>query len=198
MTSIIQLSKEVLRKEAECILNFQFTDEFEQATRLLNTRSGKIVVCGMGKLLTLGKLFSEKLCSNNIPSLYLDPAAAGHGDLGCLQESDILVCLSNSGETREVLETVDFAKKKNPDLQIVSFTKKGSCLAERSTVAVPMGNNPEVCVLKLSPTSSIAVFHSVLDCVLVCLATMKGLTAQEYYINHHNGYLSKQAIEQLS
>ena len=105
--------KELLRKEAEAVMNIPVTDAFEQAVNLIvqqvHEKKGKLVTSGMGKAGQIAMNIATTFCSTGIPAVFLHPSEAQHGDLGILQENDLLLLISNSGKTREIVELTQLA-----------------------------------------------------------------------------------------
>ncbi|MDE6811706.1 MAG: SIS domain-containing protein, partial [Muribaculaceae bacterium] len=150
---------EILRKEADAILNIPLGPEYARAVGLLvehvNRRGGKLVVSGMGKAGQIGMNIATTFCSTGTPAVFLHPAEAQHGDLGIIQPDDLLLLISNSGKTTEILQLVELAKALNPDLPLIVITGNDrSQLAELADVTLFTGGRPEVCPFGLTPTTS--------------------------------------------
>jgi arabinose-5-phosphate isomerase len=154
---------------------------------------GKIVTSGMGKAGYAMQKFSSILCSFGIPSCYLHPGTASHGDLGVLSKNDMLFVASTSGKTREVLETIDLARELGVK-QIVGITSHpDSPIRKKADIIMDMGIIEEAGHLGLAPTTSILIMLALTDCVALIAAKDKNLTKQQYGKYHHSGYLGSQA-----
>jgi len=133
-------------------------------------------------------------CSVGLPSVFLHPLEAQHGDLGLLHQNDILLLISNSGQTREVLELEILAKRLIPALKIIAITgKKHSPLTNKSDFVLWTGDPPEVCPLGLTPTTSTTAMTVIGDVLAVLVVQMSGYGAKEYALRHHSGYLGSKA-----
>lgn len=151
----------------------------------------------MGKAGQIAVNMSTTFCSTGSPSVFLHPAEAQHGDLGVIQPNDVLVLISNSGKTREIVELVSLAKGLYDNLPIIVITgNPDSPLAEVADVILPTGNPPEVCILGLTPTTSTTVMTVIGDILVVTLMKKIGYTSQEYAKRHHGGYLGNKSRQQ--
>ena len=185
---------EILRKEADAILNIPIGDEYQRAVDLLvehvNHRSGKLVVSGMGKAGQIGMNIATTFCSTGTPAVFLHPAEAQHGDLGIIQPEDVLMLISNSGKTTEIIQLVELAKALNPRLPLIVITgNNDSPLARLADVTLFTGGHPEVCPFGLTPTTSTTSMTVIGD--LLVVSTMKAInfTVKDYALRHHGGYL---------
>ena len=156
MTASIQ---ELLQKEAQAVLNIPVTDAYEKAVELIveqvHHKKGKLVTSGMGKAGQIAMNIATTFCSTGIPSVFLHPSEAQHGDLGILQENDLLLLISNSGKTREIVELTQLAHNLNPNLKFIVITgNPNSPLAQESDVCLSTGSPKEVCILGMTPTTS--------------------------------------------
>jgi arabinose-5-phosphate isomerase len=154
---------------------------------------GKIITTGMGKAGIAMKKFSSTLCSLGIPSCYLHPGEASHGDLGIVQPQDILFVASTSGKTREVLETLDAAKRLGISSVIGITSHTDSPIKDKSDYYLDMGEIEEVGALGLAPTTSIVVMLAITDVVALVASEKKGITQEKYGAFHHGGYLGAKA-----
>jgi len=162
----------------------------------LRSCQGKVVVTGMGKIGYVGARFAMTLASTGTPAFFLHPGEAQHGDLGILSSGDVLVACSNSGKTREVIETVQQARimYSAADVPIIGVVgPEESDLCEHVDFAVVYGVVTEACPLGLTPTSSLAVVSALLDGIALALMEQGGMTKQDYAVRHHGGYLGEQA-----
>ena len=194
--------RDILRKEAEAILNLPVTDAFEKAVNLIvehvHERKGKLVTSGMGKAGQIAMNIATTFCSTGTPAVFLHPSEAQHGDLGILQENDLLLFISNSGKTREIVELTQLAHRLNPTLKYIVITgNPDSPLAKEANVCISTGNPPEVCPLGMTPTTSTTMMTVIGDILVV--ETMKKIkfTIEDYSKRHHGGYLGEKSREQL-
>lgn len=184
----------ILKKETNAILNIPITDQYEKAIDLIvecvHEKRGKLVISGMGKAGQIGQNMSTTFCSTGTPSIFLHPSEAQHGDLGVLQDNDLLLLITNSGETREIIELIELAKGMYPNIPIIVITgNKLSVLAKEADVFLLTGNPEEVCPLDLTPTTSTTVMTVMGDIIVVGTMKKISFTASDYAKRHHGGYL---------
>lgn len=194
--------KELLRLEVEAIQNIPVNDSFENAVDIIKNhvhsseKNGKVVLSGMGKAGQIALNISTALSSTGTPSVYLHPSEAQHGDLGILCKDDVLILLSNSGKTREILELIMLSRILHPDVKVISITgKTNSPLAENSDVVLHTGDSEEICPLGLTPTISTTLMTVIGDMIVVELMKKIGFTKKEYSKRHHSGYLGQKSKE---
>ena len=167
---------ELLRREAQAVLNIPITDAYGKAVSLIveqvHQKKGKLVTSGMGKAGQIAMNIATTFCSTGTPSVFLHPSEAQHGDLGILQENDLLLLISNSGKTREIIELTDLAERLNPNLKKIVITgNPDSPLAEAADICIATGHPDEVCPLGMTPTTSTTVMTVIGDILVV--ETMK-------------------------
>lgn len=159
-----------------------------------STKRGKVVCSGMGKAGQIALNMATTLCSTGTPAVYLHPSEAQHGDLGILQDHDVLLVISNSGKTREVEELIYLAKNLKPEIQIIGITRNpDSPLAKMADVALFTGETIEVCPLGLTPTTSTTVMTVIGDLLVYGIMEQIGFTKEEYAKRHHSGYLGEKS-----
>lgn len=186
--------KQVLRQEAEAIQNIPVTDAYEKAIAIIEERvhklKGKLVASGMGKAGQIALNIATTFSSTGTPAVFLHPSDAQHGDLGVIQPNDVLLLISNSGKTREILELIDLAENLYKDLPLIVITSnKDSQLAQMSDVCLETGNPKEVCILGLTPSTSTTVMTVIGDVLVVMMMKRIGFSNEEYAKRHHGGYL---------
>ena len=191
----------ILQHEAEAILNIPVTENFVKSIQLIHQqvheKGGKLVSSGMGKAGEIAQNISTTFSSTGTPAVFLHPSDAQHGDLGVIQPEDVLLLISNSGKTREILELVELADRLYKDLPLVVITSKAeSKLAKISDVCLLTGDPKEVCPLGLSPTTSTTVMTVIGDVLIVLMMDKIGFTNEEYTKRHHGGYLGSKSREQ--
>ena len=190
--------REILRAESEAILNIPVTDAYDKAVAIIlenvHRRGGKLVASGMGKCGQISMNIATTFASTGIPAVNLHPSEAQHGDLGILQPNDVLLLLSNSGKTTEIVQLVGLARDLYPQLPIIVITGNGnSPLAQIADVCLCTGGAPEVCPLGLTPTTSTTMMTVMGDVLVVNTMKETGFTRQEYAKRHHGGYLGEKS-----
>ncbi|SFE99648.1 SIS domain-containing protein [Thermophagus xiamenensis] len=184
----------LLNAEAKAIGSIPVTEEFEKALDLIfeyvHNRKGKLITSGMGKAGQIAVNMATTFSSTGTPSVFLHPSEAQHGDLGVVQENDIMLLISNSGKTREILELVELARRLRPGIQFIVITgNKDSILAAEASACIFTGNPPEVCALGLTPTTSTTTMTVIGDVLVVLMMKRIGFTNHDYALRHHGGYL---------
>lgn len=190
--------REILLAESRAIQNIPVTDDYDRAVNLIveyvSRRGGKLVTSGMGKAGQIAMNIATTFCSTGIPAVNLHPAEAQHGDLGILQSDDVMLLISNSGKTREILELVDLARRLVPGIPIIVITGNAdSQLAKMANATLFTGGAPEVCPLGLTPTTSTTMMTVIGDVLVVNVMKATGFTAAQYAMRHHGGYLGHAA-----
>lgn len=198
--NISELMRDILRKEAEAVMAIPVTDDYARAVDLIvehvQGRGGKLITSGMGKAGQIAMNIATTFCSTGTPSIFLHPSEAQHGDLGVMQKNDVMLLLSNSGKTREIVELVDLARNLNPDVPIIVITGNGdSMLAKAGNVTLLTGGSPEVCPLGLTPTTSTTMMTVIGDVLVVSVMNEIGFTKAQYALRHHGGYLGVKSRE---
>ncbi|MBR0503426.1 MAG: SIS domain-containing protein [Paludibacteraceae bacterium] len=193
--------QEILKHEAEAVLNIPVTDQFEKAIDMIveqvHKKKGKLVTSGMGKAGQIALNIATTFSSTGTPSVFLHPSEAQHGDLGLIQPNDIMLLISNSGKTREIVELVSLARGLYPSIKFIVITGNAdSLLAVEADALLYTGNPKEVCTLGLTPTTSTTIMTVIGDILVV--STMKKIhfTNEEYAKRHHGGYLGEKSREQ--
>ncbi|MFY9152132.1 MAG: SIS domain-containing protein [Prolixibacteraceae bacterium] len=193
--------KQVLQQEAEAILNIPVNESFEKAVAIIEERvhqlKGKLVVSGMGKAGQIALNIATTFSSTGTPAVFLHPSDAQHGDLGVVQPNDVLLLISNSGKTREILELVDLAENLHPNLPLIVITSNcESHLAKVADVCIATGNPKEVCILGLTPSTSTTVMTVIGDVLVVMMMKRIKFSNEEYAKRHHGGYLGDKSRRQ--
>ncbi len=186
--------RQILAAESEAIKNIPVSDEYDRAVEAIvervHRRGGKLVTSGMGKAGQIAMNIATTFCSTGIPAVNLHPSEAQHGDLGVLQPNDILLLISNSGKTREIIELISLARDLYTDLPIIVITgNPDSLLAKESDIVLATGGSPEVCPLGMTPTTSTTMMTVIGDVLVVNVMNATGFTLAEYAKRHHGGYL---------
>ncbi|MDD2524697.1 MAG: SIS domain-containing protein [Bacteroidales bacterium] len=191
----------LLQKEANAILQIPITDEYEKAVSLIleqvHHKNGKLVTSGMGKAGQIAANMATTFCSSGTPSVFLHPSEAQHGDLGIIQENDLMLVISNSGKTREIIELLDLTKRLNPTIKFIVITSNPeSLLAKKADVSLFTGAPAEVCPLGLTPTTSTTIMTVIGDILVVNTMKHTSFNYQDYAKRHHGGYLGEKSREQ--
>ena len=195
--------RNILKQEAEAIRNIPVNHQFTKAVELIHERvhqlGGKVIASGMGKAGQIGINIATTLSSTGTPAVFLHPSEAQHGDLGVIQPHDVLLLISNSGKTREILELIDLVEKLYQGLPLIVITgNPDSLLAKRATIIIYTGHPDEVCPLGLTPTTSTTVMTVIGDTLVVLLMKKINFTAQDYAKRHHGGYLGKKSRQKVN
>lgn len=188
----VQRIRAVLDAEAAAIARVNITDEFIEAVHWVDDCSGRIVTIGMGKAGIVARKFAATLCSVGMPSVFLHPGEAAHGDLGVLSPDDLVVAFSTSGKTAEVLEALDASAviMQYRRARVIAITSHpDSPLRARSDLVIDMGVIEEPCPLGLTPTASTAVMLAISDALAMAAMEVKGITRQDFGARHRAGYL---------
>ena len=186
--------KKLLKLEAEAILNIPVNGNFERAAefiyRSVHKSYGKIVVSGMGKAGQIAENIATTFSSTGTPAIFLHPSNAQHGDLGVIQKEDILLLISNSGKTREIIELIDLTNMLYSKLPLIVISgNMNSPLAKLADVTLSTGSPKEVCPLGLTPTTSTTTMTVIGDILVVLMMRLINFTPDEYAKRHHGGYL---------
>ncbi len=192
--------RKVLELEAQAIQSIPITPDYAEVVRLIfdrvHNRGGKVIASGMGKAGHVASHMATALSSTGTPALFLHPSEAQHGDLGIIRENDVLLVLSNSGKTREILELVELTHALHADIPVVIITgNPEGPLARQSRLVLYTGNPSEVCPLGLTPTTSATTMAVIGDVLVVLMMKRIGFTAKDYARRHHGGYLGEKSRE---
>ena len=169
------------------------TGRFVEATELLAATQGRIVLSGMGKSGHIANKIAATFASTGAPALFVHPAEASHGDLGMITEADTLLMLSNSGETPELADLVNYATRFHIPL-VAIVGRAPSTLADAATIALVLPDEPEAGTLGLAPTTSTIMMLALGDALAVALLERKGLTAEDFKLYHPGGKLARRLV----
>lgn len=193
--SLITLGQAVVREEAAAIeaLMGRIDQSFEQACETILQCRGRVVVIGMGKSGHIGNKIAATLASTGTPAFFVHPGEASHGDLGMVTEDDVIIALSNSGETSELLTLLPVIKRLG--VAMISLTgNPTSTLATESTIHLNVGVEKEACPLGLAPTSSTTATLVMGDALAVALLESRGFTAEDFARSHPAGALGRRLL----
>jgi arabinose-5-phosphate isomerase len=188
------LIRQVIEQEAEAIKRIPVNKSFAQAVEIIYRQvhqlKGKLVASGMGKAGQIAQNIATTFSSTGTPAVFLHPSDSQHGDLGIIQENDVLLLISNSGKTREIVELVGLAGNLFHGLPLIVISgNPESVLAQNAHAFIYTGNPDEVCPLKLTPTTSTTVMTVIGDALVVGMMTKIGFSSSDYAKRHHGGYL---------
>ncbi|BDX05201.1 KpsF/GutQ family sugar-phosphate isomerase [Planctobacterium marinum] len=189
----------VLDIELEAIANLKqaFDQQFIAACQIMLACKGKVVVTGMGKSGHIANKIAATLASTGTPAFFMHPGEAGHGDLGMLGEDDVLLAISNSGETSEVLSLLPVVKRLG--IEVIAMTRSPeSSMGRYADIHLSIAVPREACSLGLAPTSSTSVTLVLGDALAVALLDAKNFTAEEFALSHPSGSLGKKLLLTLN
>jgi len=190
--TVIETAKRVIDIEIEQLQRLKncIDQNFERAVQILLSCKGKVVVTGIGKSGSIGKKIAATLASTGTPAFFLHPAEALHGDLGMVSKDDVVIAISNSGNSSEVLAMLPYFKRLG--VPIVAITNNpDSELAKRSSVVLKLCVEREACPLNLAPTSSTTNTLVLGDALAVALMELRGFTAKDFGLRHPAGNLGR-------
>ncbi|MEE4185531.1 MAG: KpsF/GutQ family sugar-phosphate isomerase [Gammaproteobacteria bacterium] len=188
-------ARRVLEIEARAIRELapRIGASFTEACQLCLACSGRVVVTGMGKSGHIARKIAATLASTGTPAFFVHPAEASHGDLGMITRSDVVIALSNSGETTELLTLLPLLKRLG--IQLISMTgKQRSTLAEAAQVVLDIGVSEEACPLNLAPTASTTAALAMGDALAVALLESRGFTSEDFAMSHPGGALGRKLL----
>lgn len=186
---------ETLRIEQQAIevLATQIDERFDRACEILLQCKGRVVVTGMGKSGHIGRKMAATFASTGTPSFFMHPGEAGHGDLGMLVRGDVLIAISNSGKSDEIMMLMPLIKHLGVPLITISRDDKGP-MPQSADVALTLGSADEACPLGLAPTSSTTATLVLGDALAVSLLEARGFTADDFARSHPAGALGKRLL----
>jgi len=166
---------------------------FQRACALMLAATGRVVVTGMGKSGHIGNKIAATLASTGTPAFYVHPGEASHGDLGMITPQDVVIAISNSGETGEILTIVPLIKRMQA--RLIAITANGeSTLAQAADVSLEIGKAEEACPLGLAPTSSTTATLVLGDALAVAILEARGFTAEDFALSHPGGALGRKLL----
>lgn len=198
MSDIQQSMRKILESESRAIANIPVSDAYDRAVELIvehvYRRGGKLVTSGMGKAGQIAMNIATTFSSTGIPAVNLHPSEAQHGDLGVLQPNDVMLLISNSGKTCEIIDLVHLTHNLYPQVPLIVITgNPDSELSAMADVTLATGASPEVCPLGLTPTTSTTMMIVIGDVLVVNVMRITGFTREDYALRHHGGYLGRKS-----
>ena len=190
-----QIAERVLRLEADAILALvpKLDAGFTRAVEMLRRCAGRVIVTGMGKSGLIGRKIAATLASTGTPAYFLHPAEGGHGDLGMVARGDVVIVLSNSGETDEVLAILPPLKRLGVPIVLLTGST-GSTLARQCEVVLDVSVAEEACPMNLAPTSSTTAALAMGDALAMAVLELRGLRPEDYAALHPRGTLGWRAL----
>lgn len=189
---ITDIAKSVIDIEARAVSNLKnsINDDFRKAIDILYACKGRVIVTGMGKSGLIGKKIAATLSSTGTPSYFLHPAESTHGDSGIITRDDVIIAISNSGETQELLNLLPIIKRFG--VRIIAMTGGlNSTLSKNSDVTLDISIEKEACPLNKAPTASTTATLAMGDAVAICLLEKRGFTEEDFLTFHPGGALGK-------
>jgi len=197
--SYIELGLAVLKTESEAItaLMPRLDQSFHRACDMLLDCEGRIVVTGMGKSGHIGNKIAATLASTGSPAFFMHPGEASHGDLGMITTDDLLIALSNSGETSEITLLLPLLKRLG--IPLIALTgKPGSTLARAADINLDVSIDKEACPMGLAPTSSTTASLAMGDALAIAVLQARGFTEEDFALSHPGGNLGRQLLLRVS
>ncbi|HAA2028390.1 arabinose-5-phosphate isomerase [Campylobacter sp. BCW_6465] len=194
----LEIAKEVFEKEAQAILDLakNLDENFNQAINLMLNTKGRCIVSGMGKSGHIGAKIAATLASTGTPSFFIHPGEALHGDLGMLTSEDVLIAISNSGETEEILKIIPAIKKRKIPL-IVMCGKKKSTLVKQGDIFLNIAVEKEACPLQLAPMSSTTATLVMGDALAAALMKVRNFKPDDFALFHPGGSLGRKLLTKV-
>ena len=183
-------------KTALALLVEQIDDRFAQACDIILACQGRLVVTGMGKSGLIGRKIAATFASTGTPAFFMHPGEAGHGDLGMLVRGDVLLAISNSGESDEIKTLLPVVKRLGIPLISISRDKRGM-LPRAADVVLTLGQSQEACPLNLAPTSSTTATLALGDALAVALVHARNFTSEDFALSHPAGALGRQLLTRV-
>lgn len=199
----LQNLQKILAAESQAIASVPLTAEYSAALDLIQHQvcelGGKVVASGMGKAGQIASNIASTFASTGIPAVNINPAEAQHGDLGVLQPNDVMLLISNSGRTDEILRLYEIARMLYPKMRAIVITAEPSCpLAQMpDTVNIFTGHPDEVCPLGVTPTTSITAMTVIGHLLIIGMMLRTGFTREQYAVRHQGGSLGEKLRSEL-
>lgn len=196
---LIDIAKEVISIEKEALTEIEkkIDKNFEEACKILLECKGKVVVTGIGKSGIIGQKIAATFASTGTPAFFMHPSEGLHGDLGMLSKNDVVIAISNSGETDEIMKLLPIIKRMGNKLIVMTGRKKSS-LAKSGDVVIDIGVKKEACPLNLAPTASTTATLAMGDALAVALIKLRGFKEEDFAFRHPAGALGKKLFLKVS
>ncbi len=190
-----ELGKNVITQEAEALLKLAtgLGEDFKNALSLIYSCEGRLVISGIGKSGHIGKKIAATMSSTGTPAFFLHPAEASHGDLGAMTKYDVLLAISNSGDSKELQEVLSYATRHN--IKIIAITKnKTSLLGSQADICLILPSEAEACPIGCAPTSSTTMTLALGDALAMALIALRGFNAHDFKDFHPGGKLGSSLV----
>ena len=197
--SAIHMAKKTIDIEINSLksLNNSIDQQFNLACELILECQGRLIITGMGKSGLVGRKIAATMASTGTPAFFVHPGEAGHGDLGMIVKGDVVLAISNSGNSDEINVLLPVIKKL--DLPLISITKNLSGrLAQEADVALTLGDFEEACPMGLAPTSSTTATMVLGDALAIALLEARGFKSEDFALSHPAGALGKKLLTHVS
>ncbi len=197
MSDILELGREVIGIEIEGLQGLQLDESFEEAVRLLTGLKGKVVLTGVGKSGIIAQKIAATMVSIGTPAMFMHPVDGLHGDLGVVLPGDIIIILSNSGNTKEISDLLDFISQR--DVKIIAITGGvDSILSRAADITISSCVAREACKMGLAPTTSTTAQLAIGDALAVTVSAMNGFGQDDFREYHPAGALGQQLMQRIS
>ncbi len=193
---MIETGKKVLEVEAKAVKNLidRIDEQFDKAVEFLYQCKGKIVITGIGKSGLIAQKIAATFTSTGTPAIFMHPTEAVHGDLGIILEKDVVIAISYSGETKEIITLLEFLKRIG--IKIIALTgNKNSKLAKHSDIVLDIGVEQEACPIGLVPTSSTTAALAMGDALAIAVMQKKGFGEEDFAFVHPRGQIGKRLLK---
>ena len=197
--SFVDSARRTLHTERQAlqVLEAELDEHFDQACALMLGCQGRIVVTGMGKSGHIGRKIAATLASTGTPAFFMHPGEAAHGDLGMLVAGDVLLAISNSGESDEIMRLLPVVKRYGIPLITISRDRRAA-MPQAADVALTLGRAEEACPLGLAPTSSTTATLALGDALAIALLESRGFTTEDFALSHPAGALGRRLLTRIS
>ena len=185
--------KEILEAEARAIQEIPLDESVDKAIEALLNCKGKVFTIGMGKAGYVAKKAASTFSTTGTPSVFVHPGDALHGDVGVITDKDVLIAISNSGKTREVKDTIFYARKLSVSKVISICATADSPIATKSDIQLCIGKIVEPCPLQFTPSSSTSAMIALCDALALVTMEKRGFSKEDFAIRHHGGYLGEKS-----
>jgi arabinose-5-phosphate isomerase len=195
MTDFIQQARDILKIESDAVnaLINRIDEEFVKAVEMMHSCAGKVIVTGMGKSGLIGKKIAATLASTGTPALFLNPAEGSHGDVGMVSRNDVVLAISNSGGTEEIVRLLPTLKRL--DIKIIALVGKiESQLSNAADVVLDVSVAKEACPMGLAPTASTTAALAMGDALAITLLNKRGFTEEDFALFHPGGNLGRRLL----
>ncbi len=182
-----------IEQQALDVLAAQIDERFKHACEIMLNCQGRVVITGMGKSGHIGRKMAATFASTGTPSFFVHPGEAGHGDLGMIVKGDVVIAISNSGKSDEIMMLMPIIKHLNVPLITISATDRGP-MPQNADIALTLGEATEACPLGLAPTSSTTATLALGDALAVALLEARGFTSDDFARSHPAGALGKRLL----